>query len=468
MDLLAMTKKESCKMKLYNTLTNTLEEFTPLEAGKVKMYVCGPTVYDRPHIGNARSVVVYDMLYRILMHIYGQDNVTYVRNITDVDDKINVRAKELSITIQELTSRIYSQFQSDMKYLGALNPTYEPKATEHISNIIEIIEILIKNGNAYVAKDHVYFDVTSDKNYGELSGRNLDDMIAGARIEVVEDKKHPGDFVLWKPASQKDDPSSVFKSPWSDGRPGWHIECSAMSRSFLGTDFDIHGGGADLIFPHHTNEIAQSTCAFKGSKYAKYWIHNGFLTVNGEKMSKSLGNFYTLGEFIDKGIKGEVMRYLLLSTHYRKPLDYNEKALYDAKETIEYLYRSLSGLNLEKVEAPSEFINHLKDDLNTSEAFAYLRELAKNINKTDDNAEKIKLGSALKACGSLLGFLNQNPKDFLSGNKDVDESYILERIARRKEAKANKDWALADQIRSELDTIGIELKDHQDGSTSWR
>lgn len=455
-------------MKLYNTLTNKLEEFTPLEEGKVKMYVCGPTVYDRPHIGNARSVVVYDMLYRILIHIYGVENVTYARNITDVDDKINVRAKELGITIQELTSKVYDQFQSDMNYLGALSPNHEPKATEHISSIIEIIQKLIENGNAYISGDHVYFDVTSDTNYGELSGRNLDDMIAGARIDVAEDKKHPGDFVLWKPASPKDYPSSVFTSPWGDGRPGWHIECSAMSKSFLGTDFDIHGGGADLIFPHHTNEIAQSTCAFKGSKYARYWIHNGFLTVNGEKMSKSLGNFYILGDFIDQRIKGEVMRYLLLNTHYRKPLDYNEKALYDAKDTMEYLYRSMLGIETEKAEVPKEFLAYLEDDLNTSEAFAYLREIAKNINKAYDSEEKQKLASKLKACGNLLGFLNDNPRDFLSQNKEVDENYILEMISKRKEAKLQKNWALADQIRTELATAGIELEDHPDGSTSWR
>lgn len=454
-------------MKLYNTLTNKLETFTPLEEGKVKMYVCGPTVYDRPHIGNARSVVVYDMLYRLLMNIYGSENVTYVRNITDVDDKINVRAKELGVTIQELTSKVYGEFQSDMEYLGAFSPNHEPKATEHIADIIEIIETLIKNGNAYISGDHVYFDVTSDANYGELSGRSLDDMKAGARIEVAEDKKHPGDFVLWKPASERDDPSSVFESPWGGGRPGWHIECSAMSRNFLGTDFDIHGGGADLIFPHHTNEIAQSTCAFKGSKYAKYWVHNGFLTVEGEKMSKSLGNFYTLGEFIDKEIKGEVMRYLLLSTHYRKPLDYNEKALYDAKDTIEYLYRALLGIEIQEAEIPEEFIQHLKDDLNTSEAFAYLRELAKSINKADNSDEKRKMASSLKACGNLLGFLEDDPKDFLSGNKEVDEAYILDMISKRKEAKATNNWALADQIRFELKAVGIKLEDHEDGSTSW-
>lgn len=455
-------------MKLYNTLTNKLEEIVPIEEGKVKMYVCGPTVYDRPHIGNARSVVVYDMLYRILMHLYGKENVTYARNITDVDDKINVRAKELKVTIQELTSKTYDLFKSDMDYLGALSPSYEPKATEHIASIIEIVQKLIENGNAYVSGDHVYFDVTSDPNYGELSGRSLDDMMAGARIEVAEDKKHPGDFVLWKPASPKDDSSSVFESPWGAGRPGWHIECSAMSKSFLGTDFDIHGGGADLIFPHHTNEIAQSTCAFKGSKYAKYWVHNGFLTVNGDKMSKSLGNFLTLGDFIDKDIKGEVMRYLLLSTHYRKPLDYNEKALYDAKDTMEYLYRSISNIDMTDADVPEEFLNHLKDDLNISEAFAYLRELAKEINKSDNAQEKQKLASKLRACGNLLGFLADDPKEFLSGNKEVDEKYILEMISKRKQAKMEKNWALADQIRSQLESIGIELEDHPDGSTSWR
>jgi len=455
-------------MKLFNSLTHKLEEFSPINKGKVGMYVCGPTVYDRPHIGNARSVVVYDVLYRILTYIYGKENVCYVRNITDVDDKINARAKELGITIQELTSKTYEQFASDMAYLGCQNPNFEPKATEHIDNIIDIIEILIQNGHAYQINNHVYFDITSDPNYGELSGRKIDDMIAGARIGVKEDKKNPGDFVLWKPASEKDDKSSVFESPWGRGRPGWHIECSAMSRNFLGENFDIHGGGADLIFPHHTNEIAQSTCAFEGSHYAKYWVHNGFLTVNKEKMSKSLGNFLTIGDFIDKELKGEVLRCLFLTVHYRKPLDYSEKLLHDAKERITYLYRSIEGLEPPGMDPTEEFINHLKDDMNMSEAFAYLGEIAKKLNKAEQISEKNKYASILKSCANLIGFLTEDPSEFLSSKKHIDSEYVETMIKKRLDAKANKDYELADAIRLELQSNGIELEDKPDGTTHWK
>lgn len=455
-------------MKLYNTLSKKLEEFTPIDASNVRMYVCGPTVYDRPHLGNARSVVVYDVLYRLLTHTYGKDKVTYARNITDVDDKINARALELGISIQELTSKTYEEFKSDMEYLGCLRPNHEPKATEHISHIIEIAEKLIENGNAYVANNHVYFDVTSFDEYGELSGRSLSDMIAGARIEVSEDKKHPGDFVLWKPASENDDASSVFDSPWGPGRPGWHIECSAMSKNFLGEDFDIHGGGADLIFPHHTNEIAQSRCAHQGSKYARFWVHNGFLTVGGDKMSKSLGNFTNLGHFIDKDIKGEIVRLMLLSAHYRKPLDYNEKTLYDSTETMDYFYRALSNIETRAVDIPEEFLDHLKDDMNISESIAYMRHLAKEIHKSDSDPEKQKYASELKACGNLLGLLNENADIWLKGNTAIDETYVLEMIEKRREAKASRDFALADQIRDELKAKGIELEDKPDGSVDWR
>jgi cysteinyl-tRNA synthetase len=455
-------------LKLYNTLSKNLEEFTPIDPSNVRMYVCGPTVYDRPHLGNARSVVVYDVLYRLLVKLYGMDNVTYARNITDVDDKINARALELGVSIQELTSKTHKEFTSDMEYLGCQRPNHEPKATEHIQQIIEIAEKLIGNGNAYVSNDHVYFDVTSFDEYGELSGRNLDDMLEGVRIDVSENKKHPGDFVLWKPASKKDDKSSVFESPWGPGRPGWHIECSAMSKNFLGEDFDIHGGGADLVFPHHTNEIAQSRCAHKGSKYARFWVHNGFLTVGGEKMSKSLGNFTNLGHFIDQNIKGEIVRFMLLSSHYRKPLDYNEKALYDATETMDYFYRALSNLDNGKVESSEEFISHLKDDLNISESVVYMRELAKNIHKSDSDADKQKYASMLKACGNLIGILEEDSSAWFKSGKKIDEAYILDMIEKRDQAKAAKDFARADQIRDELKSKGIGLEDKPDGSVGWR
>jgi cysteinyl-tRNA synthetase len=455
-------------MKFYNTLSGTLQNFIPINKKQIKMYVCGPTVYDRPHLGNARSVVIYDVLYRFLCFTYGKDKVTYVRNITDVDDKINARALELGTSIQELTSSIYEIFQSDMKYLHCLSPTHEPKATEHIKEMIDIIEKLIKNKHAYVKNNHVYFDVMSMDNYGALSGRSLDEMISGVRIEVSEDKKNPGDFVLWKPSSSKDDKSSIFDSPWGPGRPGWHIECSAMSNVFLGETFDIHGGGADLIFPHHTNEIAQSVCAFPGSKYANFWIHNGFLTVNGAKMSKSLGNFINVQDFIDGDISGEIVRYMLLSTHYRKPFDYNKKALYDATEMIDYFYRALDNLETYKVDVPEEFISYLSDDLNLSEAFSYMRELAKNIHKAKTNSNKEIFASMLRACGNLLGFFAQEPSEYFYNKKTIDKKYIASMIEKRKKAKLDKDWALADQIRNELKEQGIELEDNPDGSTNIR
>lgn len=436
------------------------------------MYVCGPTVYDRPHIGNARSVVVYDILYRLLSHIYGKENVVYVRNVTDVDDKINARAIELGVTIQELTSRTYNEFTEDITYLNCLTPTHEPKATEHISDIIAINEKLIENGNAYVSAGHVYFDVTSARDYGCLSGRNLDEMIAGSRVEVSENKRHPGDFVLWKPASPKDDKSSVFESPWGPGRPGWHIECSAMSMHFLGTDFDIHGGGADLIFPHHTNEIAQSSCAFPGSKFARMWVHNGFLTVNGEKMSKSLGNFLTVHDLAQKGMKGEVIRYLLLSTNYRKPLDFNDKALYDAKESLDYLYRALDDNQSSRPKGDSvlhidaTFLSYLEDDLNMSEAFSFLHDLAKQINKSNSSDEKESLMLKLIACGNLVGLLFE--KNWFYAECEVNIQLIEDLISRRSDAKKARQFQEADAIRSELIALGIEIEDRPDGTSIWR
>ena len=455
-------------MKLHNTLTQIKQEFTPLKSGKVSMYVCGPTVYDRPHIGNARSVVVYDTLYRLLSHIYGMENITYVRNITDVDDKINARAIELNISIQELTSRTYVEFQEDMSYLNCLSPTYEPKATEHIEDIIRINKKLIESGNAYIADGHVYFDVTSAQDYGCLSGRNLDEMIAGARLEVSKHKKHTGDFVLWKPASLRDDISSVFESPWGLGRPGWHIECSAMSHHFLGTDFDIHGGGSDIIFPHHTNEIAQSLCAFPGSKFARYWIHNGLLTVSGDKMSKSLGNFLTVYDLAQKSVKGEVIRYLLLSTHYRKPLDFNDKAIYDAKESLDYLYRALehhSG-KADRNDIPCEFLSYLEDDLNTAGALSVMHEIAKQINKVSELSKKSVLAHQLRACGNLIGLLLDS--NWFRYEGLLDASYIDELILKRIDAKKSRQFGVADSIRSELIALGIEIEDRPDGTSIWR
>ena len=360
-------------LTLHNTLTRRKEAFKPIDAKNVRMYVCGPTVYDRAHLGNARSVVAYDVLYRLLAHIYGKEHVTYMRNITDVDDKINAAAKANHEPISALTGRVEGWFHDDMAALNVLPPSREPHATQHIAHMVQLIEKLIAGGHAYESAGHVLFAVASYKEYGALSGRKLEELIAGARVEVGSYKKHPGDFVLWKPAETGDDASSVFDSPWGPGRPGWHIECSAMSTEYLGQDFDIHGGGADLMFPHHENEIAQSRCALPGSQFANYWVHNGFLTVNGEKMSKSLGNFVTVKDLLDKGVKGEVIRFALLSSKYNEPLDWNEKLVHDAKVTLDKLYRFVKDRPVPNEEPQDIFLDALKDDLNIPKALAILQ-----------------------------------------------------------------------------------------------
>ena len=451
-------------IKFFNTLSKGKEVFEPIDRDHIRFYVCGPTVYSRPHIGNARSIVIYDLLYRFLQKNFSK--VTYVRNITDVDDKINKAAKENNISIKELTNQVIKDFNSDIEYLNVLKPSFEPKATENISEIINLITKLIKNNNAYVSKGHVLFDVNSYENYGKLSRRNLDEMISGSRIEEADYKKNPLDFVLWKPASDNDDVSSIFDSPWSRGRPGWHIECSAMSGKFLGNDFDIHGGGADLQFPHHENEIAQSKCAHQGSNYAKYWMHNGFLTVSGEKMSKSLGNFITVADLIEKDISGIVIRFLLLSTHYRKPLDYNEKALIDATKSIKKFYSILNQdiFLLPKYENPylEKIILALSDDLNSPLAFSILHSLIKDYK---NSKQKEVLQSNLVEILEFLGLLDQNYFNQKSDN-NIDEAYILNKIEQRKKAKENKDYYKADAIRDELLKQNIVIKDSED-STNW-
>jgi cysteinyl-tRNA synthetase len=450
------------QLKIFNSLSKTKEQFVPADATNIKLYVCGPTVYDYPHIGNGRSAVVYDLLYRILCHMFNK-NVTYVRNITDVDDKINARAKELDIDIKTLTEKTTNDFHTDMNYLLCLSPTHEPKATENIDGMISIIDKLLQNNHAYISNNHIYFHTESFKDYCNLSSRNLDDMIAGVRIEVAEGKKHPADFVLWKPAKNDDDISSIFKSPWGFGRPGWHIECSTMSHRYLGENFDIHGGGADLIFPHHTNEIAQSCCAFPESKYARYWVHNGFLTVNGEKMSKSLGNFITIRDLANRSLKGEAVRYMMLSTHYRKPLDFTQKSLDDAKISLDYLYRALDNYSEKEHENINmEFLEILLDDLNSSAAFAHLHNLAKNIHKENDHKIKRKLQGELKASAGLMGFL-QDQEWFGVENAEIDAL-----IEKRIQAKNSKNWAEADNIRTQIEAMGIILEDTPNGNTIWR
>jgi cysteinyl-tRNA synthetase len=448
-------------LSLYNTLTRKKDVFEPLDSKNVRMYVCGPTVYGRAHLGNARSVVVYDVLYRLLKHIYGPEHVTYARNITDVDDKINAAAKERKITIKELTTEVTQWFHEDMAALNVLPANdskssglmIEPKATDHIAQMIRMIERLINNGHAYVAKGNVLFSVRTMKEYGSLSGRVQEELEAGARVRPEAYKQDASDFVLWKPADAQDDASSIFESPWGKGRPGWHIECSAMSTEYLGHDFDIHGGGSDLMFPHHENEIAQSCGAYPASHFARYWVHNGFLTVNGEKMSKSLGNFFTVKDLLDKGVKGEVIRYALLKTKYNEPLDWSERLAEDARKELDGLYRKLESGN----EAVSqEFLAVLSDDMNTPKAMSLL------------HASK---GAPLKAMGALLGILQQDPKEWFQGaaaeNIEGDtgvQSLIDARIA----AKKAKNWGEADKIRNDLKAQGILLEDRPDGTTDWR
>jgi cysteinyl-tRNA synthetase len=453
-------------IKLYNTLTRQEEDFYPADVKNVRMYVCGPTVYDRPHIGNARAVIVYDVLYRLLSDIYGAENITYVRNITDVDDKINHASKERKISIQTLTTEITEIFHRNMEALNCFAPTIEPKATEHISEMIAIIERLLVKGIAYIASNkNVYFNVLKCQDYGTLAGRDIETLKAGARIEIDANKINPEDFVLWKPADEGDDPSSIFDSPWGRGRPGWHIECSAMSSKYLGNDFDIHGGGADLMFPHHTNEIAQSCSAFPGSNFAKYWVHNGFVTVKGEKMSKSLGNFITVEDLLNNGVEGEVIRYVLLATNYHKPLDWNDKSVSDARKILDTLSKAFVDIEIENIDPirDEEILSILSQNLNTAKAFAYMIGLAKSVNKAP--IQKIEILGKLKFAGDLLGFSfkKSSEQDLLISLAEIEEKIKL-----REEARQNKNWLLSDKIREDLKEKGILIEDHQEGGPTWR
>lgn len=455
-------------LTLFNSLTKQKEKFVPLESGKVSMYVCGPTVYDRPHIGNARSTVCYDVLYRLLAYIYGTENIQYVRNITDIDDKIINRAKENGISIEALTIETTKLFHHDVDYLYCLRPSFEPKATEHIDDIINIIQRLLDNGCAYIAEQHVYFDVSKYKDYTKLSGQTSDELFNSVRIEQSLGKKHNNDFVLWKPVLE-DEKFARFDSPFGPGRPGWHIECSAMSYRFLGENFDIHGGGVDLIFPHHTNEIAQSCAAFPGAQYANYWVHNGFLTINREKMSKSLGNFLTIKDLIDQGINGEVIRLVLMNCHYRKPLDYNEKTLKDHIAMLNYWYQALENANMifeDKIEElPRDFIQALFDDLNTHQAISIIHEYAKKLHTAQNIEDKIHYGQKLYSTGKFLGFLNYTIDNWFRGGADSNK--IEQLIKDRAQAKIEKDWQKADQIRQQLVDMGIIIEDGA-GKTTWK
>ena len=455
---------------LYNTLSRAKEPFQPLDPKRVRMYVCGPTVYDYAHIGNARPVVVFDVLFRLLRRLYGEDGVVYVRNITDVDDKINAAAKATGEPIRAITERTAKAYREDMAALNALDPTLEPRATEHIAQMIAMIETLIAKGYAYVADGHVLFGVPTCADYGRLSRRDRDEMIAGARVEVAPYKKDPADFVLWKP-SDADTPG--WDSPWGRGRPGWHIECSAMSQAYLGATFDIHGGGADLIFPHHENEIAQSTCANGQGTFARVWMHNGFLMVEGEKMSKSLGNFLVVHDLL-KEYSGEALRLALLATHYRQPLDFTREGVRQAKYTLDRFYTALriakQDVELSDVAPPEEVVIELCDDLNTPAAIGRLHDITSDLNNTADPRRKSELASGLVAAGKLLGIIQQDPDEWRHWRPaaaDLADAEIESLIERRAAARKARDFAGADAIRKELLEKGVVLEDGPKGTT-WR
>lgn len=458
-------------IQLFNTLKRTKEEFVPIDKDRVRMYVCGPTVYDYAHIGNARPVIVFDVLYRLLREVYGEDNVIYARNITDVDDKIIARAQESGETISDITKRTEKAYLDDMAALGAMDPDVMPRATEHIANMITMIGKLVAAGHAYEAEGHVLFDVPSYREYGHLSGRNRDEMVAGARVEVAPYKKDPADFVLWKP-SEDDQPG--WDSPWGKGRPGWHIECSAMSEKHLGPTFDIHGGGQDLIFPHHENEIAQSTCAHGGSKFVNYWLHNGYLMSEGEKMSKSLGNFYTVHDLLDH-FPGEAIRLTLLKTHYRQPLDFRKDGIREAKKELDEFYLALrnAGVKADVPDhVPAEVMAALGDDLNTPKAIAHLFEIKTKLNAATDDGEKAKLKGELLLSGDVLGLLWQDPESWLRGGTSGEEGGLSDGdidalIEQRNQARADKDFATSDKIRDDLAAQGVILEDGS-GGTTWR
>lgn len=450
---------------LHNTLKQRKEEFVPIDASNVRMYVCGPTVYDKAHLGNAKTPVVYDVLYRLLCYVYGQEHVTYVSNITDVDDKILNKHKETGKSIREITEQTYNWYLDDMKKLNVLSPNYRPRATEYIPEMIKLVELLLQNGHAYIAENQVLFDVDSMPNYGFLSGRSMKEMVAGARIEVASYKKNPADFILWKP-SDADQPG--WNSPWGYGRPGWHLECSAMSSKLLGNDFDIHGGGSDLIFPHHENECAQSCCAYPGTHFAHYWVHTGMLMINGIKMSKSLGNFYTVDEILAK-YPAEALRLLFLTTHYHQPFNFTFEGLEQAKNILDKFYNALlknADVLAEKVAPSEKLINALADDLNTPLALSYLHETLSNLNKAETIEERSKYKSELLANAYMLGLLYNDAESWFKGADD-DNSEIEMLIAKRAEAKKNKDWATADAIRNELKEKGIVLEDGAQGTT-WK
>ena len=446
------------KMNLFNTLSNKKEQFVPINKNKIGMYVCGPTVYDFPHIGNARPLVVFDVMFRLLKKVYGKDKVIYVRNITDIDDKIIESSKKKQVSIKELTKNISKSFNDDCRYLNCLEPSFEPKATDHVKEMLNMISKLIESEHAYISNKHVYFSVPSYNNYGTLSNKNPDELISGSRVEVSKLKKNPLDFVLWKP-SEDSDPG--WDSPWGRGRPGWHLECSVMSEKYLGKNFDIHGGGLDLVFPHHENEIAQSCCANKTNKFANYWIHNGFVTFDKEKMSKSVGNIVTINK-LSSYVNGQVVRLALLSSHYKQPLDWSERLIDESKNTLTKWYKLYDEVNSDDLD--NDFLYPLLEDLNTPKYIS-------NLHKLYDEALKGSKSSKvnfIKAC-NLLGFLEEDKKvwdNFKKSKVKIDENFINQKIMDRNDARKEGNFKLADDIRKELENNGVNIEDKK-YKTEW-
>ncbi len=454
-------------IQLHDTRSGSKKPFVPLKEGEVTMYLCGPTVYNYAHIGNARPAVVFDLLARLLRRRY---KLTFARNLTDVDDKINAAASESGKSIDEITARFIKAYNDDMSALGVRPPDVEPRATQHIAEMIEMIEALIAKGHAYEAEGHVLFDVGSHAGYGQLSKRDLREMIAGARVEVAPYKKAAHDFVLWKP-STPDLPG--WDSPWGRGRPGWHIECSAMAKKHLGVTIDIHAGGRDLIFPHHENEMAQSCCAHDGAEFARYWLHNGFLSMDSEKMSKSLGNVLLVHDMLET-VPGEVIRLALLSAHYKQPLDWSDDTIQSAKRMLDRLYGAVRGIGISAetraaAEAPAALVAALEDDLNSPLALAEFFALAKQLNKTTDVHERERLAATMVAAGELLGVLQSDAEDWFAGDVEGDMSAadIEALITKRNAARAARDFSAADGFRKQLNDAGIQIEDSADGTT-WK
>ena len=445
---------------LTNNLSNKKEKFVPIDKKKIGMYVCGPTVYDDPHIGNARPLVIFDILFRVLKCKYGNQSINYIRNITDIDDKIIQASQDKKISVSEITKKVTKNFHDDCIFLNCQKPTEEPKATDNINLMIDMINELLKKNFAYKKNGHVYFEVNKFKEYGKLSNKKLEDLIAGSRVEISENKKNPEDFVLWKPSNESE-PS--WKSPWGQGRPGWHLECSAMSKRFLGNELDIHGGGIDLLFPHHENEIAQSRCANDTKVFANYWVHNAFITISNEKMAKSQGNILKINDFKEK-VSGQILRFALMSAHYKQPLDWNDKLLNECKNTIDKWYQIYLSLKT-PLKIPNEMLLPLYDDLNTPGYISNLHNLFDKAKNGNENDKKI----FISAC-NFVGLLNETKDQWLEFKKKkslISEQDIIKKIDLRNKARENKDYKEADRIRNELLDKGVLIED-KDGKTIWK